>query len=190
MLWVGKSSLHVNCCHMNAVWIPPSKTAKSPIKLYNAIDTMLPMFMPERVYIPDGEDGLGFLEVSDNMKNESAARVDFANYAAQAWNQVHLSDDWNPFFEASCEVLIKEQTDYTEEEEIQRQHATICEWLYAAKPAIVEMLQAAQKKQQELSEARKAQPALQAQPKSKRAMKRQMQAKRRHNGAEHHAGAA
>jgi hypothetical protein len=190
MFWVGKDKLHVNCCHMNAVWIPPSKTATSPIKLYNAIDTMLPMFMPERVYIPDGEDGLGFLEVSDNMKNESAARVDFANYAAQAWNQVHLSDDWNPFFEASCEVLIKEQTDYTEEEEIQRQHATICEWLYAAKPAIVEMLQAAQKKQQELSEARKAQPALQAQPKSKRAMKRQMQAKRRHNGAEHHAGAA
>jgi hypothetical protein len=189
MFWVGKSSLHVNCCHMNAVWIPPSKTATSPIKLYNAIDTMLPMFMPERVYIPDGQDGLGFLEVSDNMKNESAARVDFASYAAQAWNQVHLSDDWNPFFEASCEVLIKEQTEYTEEEEIKKQHSTICEWLYAAKPAIVEMLQAAQKKQQELSEARKAQPVPAAQPKSKRAMKRQMQAKRRHNGAEHHAGA-
>jgi hypothetical protein len=189
MFWVGKDKLHVNCCHMNAVWIPPSKTSKAPIKLYNAIDTMLPLFMPEKVYIPDAADGLGFLEVSDNLKNESAPRVDFATYAASAWNQVHLSDDWNPFFEASCEVLIKEQTEYTEEEEIKKQHATICEWLYAAKPAIVEMLQAAQKKQQELSEARKAQPAPAAQPKSKRALKRQMQAKRRHNGAEHHAGA-
>lgn len=189
MFWVGKDKLHVNCCHMNAVWIPPSKTSTCPIKLYNAIDTMLPMFMPERVYIPDEQDGLGFLEVSDDKKNESAPRVDFATYAAQAWNQVHLSDDWNPFFEASCEIPIKEQTDYTEEEEIKKQHATICDWLYAAKPAIVDMLKAAQKKQEELAEARKARPAPAEQPKSKRAMKRQMQARRRHNGAEHHAGA-
>jgi hypothetical protein len=189
MFWVGKDKLHVNCCHMNAVWIPPSKTAKSPIKLYNAIDTMLPMFMPERVYIPDDQDGLGFLEISDNLKNESHPRVDFATYAACAWNQVHLSDDWNPFFEASCEIPIKEQAEYTEEAEIQRQHATICAWLKDAKPAVVEMLKAAQKKQEELIEARKtavAQPA----PALNRAMRRQMQAKRRNNGAEHHAGAA
>jgi hypothetical protein len=188
MFWVGKDKLHVNCCHMNAVWIPPSKTAKSPIKLYNAIDTMLPMFMPERVYIPDDQDGLGFLEISDNLKNESHPRVDFATYAACAWNQVHLSDDWNPFFEASCEIPIKEQAEYTEEAEIQRQHATICAWLKDAKPAVVEMLKAAQKKQEEMIEARKtavAQPA----PALNRAMRRQMQAKRRHNGAEHHAGA-
>lgn len=182
MFWVGRDKLHVNCCHMNAVWIPPSKTAIAPIKLYNAIDTMLPMFMPEKVYIPDGLDGLGFLEVSDNLKNESAARVDFANYAAQAWNQVHLSDDWNPFFEASCEVLIKEQTEYTEESEIQKQHATICAWLKAAKPHVKEMLESAQKKQEERIAALKDALVQPAQPKSKRALKRQMQAKRRNNG--------
>jgi hypothetical protein len=181
MFWVGKDKLHVNCCHMNAVWIPPSKTSKAPIKLYNAIDTMLPLFMPEKVYIPDAADGLGFLEVSDNLKNESAPRVDFATYAASAWNQVHLSDDWNPFFEASCEVPIKEQAEYTEDAEIQKQHATVCAWLKEAKPHVVEMLQAAQKKQEELAAARKAAVAA-APPKSKRAMKRQMQAKRRHNG--------
>jgi hypothetical protein len=181
MFWVGKDKLHVNCCHMNAVWIPPSKTSKAPIKLYNAIDTMLPLFMPEKVYIPDAADGLGFLEVSDNLKNESAPRVDFATYAASAWNQVHLSDDWNPFFEASCEVPIKEQAEYTEDAEIQKQHATVCAWLKEAKPHVVEMLQAAQKKPEELAAARKAAVAA-APPKSKRAMKRQMQAKRRHNG--------
>jgi hypothetical protein len=188
MFWVGKDRLHVNCCHMNAVWIPPSKTATSPIKLYNAIDTMLPLFMPERVYIPDALDGLGFLEVSDNLKNESAPRVDFATYAASAWNQVHLSDDWNPFFEASCEVPIKEQADYTEDAEIQKQHATVVAWLKEAKPHVTEMLQAAQKKQEERIAALKAAVA-NAPPKSKRALKRQMQAKKRHNGAEHHAGA-
>lgn len=181
MLWVGKDKLHVNCCHMNAVWIPPSKTAVTPVKLYNAIDTMLPMFMPERVYIPDDQDGLGFLEVSDNMKNESAPRVDFATYAATAWNQCHLSDDWNPFFEASCEVPIKEQTEYTEEDEIRRQHATIVAWLKEAKPLVKEMLEGAQKKQEELIAARK-QAAQAESPKSKRALKRQMRAKRRHNG--------
>jgi hypothetical protein len=190
MFWVGKDRLVVNCCHMNAVWIPPTKTAIAPIKLYNAIDTMLPMFMPEKVYIPDGEDGLGFLELSDNLKNESAPRVDFTTYAASALNQVHLSHDWDPFFEASCEVLIKEQTEYTEEEEIRKQHATICAWLQESWPHVTEMLKNAQKKQEELAEARKAQSAPGAQPKSKRALKRQMQAMRRHNGhAEQHAGA-
>jgi hypothetical protein len=181
MFWVGKDKLVVNCCHMNAVWIPPSKTSKAPIKLYNAIDTMLPLFMPEKVYIPDAADGLGFLEVSDNLKNESAPRVDFATYAASAWNQVHLSDDWNPFFEASCEVPIKEQAEYTEDAEIQKQHATVVAWLKEAKPHVTEMLQAAQKKQEERIAALKAGLA-NAPPKSKRAMKRQMQAKRRHSG--------
>ena len=186
MFWVGKDKLHVNCCHMNAVWIPPSKTSVAPIKLYNAIDTMLPMFMPEKVYIPDALDGLGFLEVSDNLKNASAARVDFATYAAGAWNQVHLSDDWNPFFEAACEVPIKEQTDYTDDEEIQKQQATVYHWLKASKPAVVEMLQAAQKKQEALAEERKRAAVQPAPPPINRAMRRQMQARR---DAEHHAGA-
>ncbi len=186
MFWVGKDKLHVNCCHMNAVWIPPTATATAPLKLYNALDTMLPMFMPEKVYIPDAEDGLGFLEVSDNYKTESAGRVDFATYAAAAWNQVHLSDDWNPFFEAACEVPIKEQTDYIEEDEIKKQHATVVAWLKAAKPLVEETLRAAQKKQDERVAALTAELA---KPKSNRAMKRQMQAKRRHNGGEHHAGA-
>jgi hypothetical protein len=188
MFWVGKERLHINCCHMNAVWIPPSKTSVAPIKLYNAIDTMLPLFMPKQVYIPDALDGLGFLEVSDNLKNESAPRVDFATYAATAWNQCHLSDDWNPFFEASCEVPIKEQTEYTEDAEIQKQQATVVAWLKAAKPLVKETLEAAQKKQEERIAALKA-GLTNGAPKSKRALKRQMQAKKRHNGAEHHAGA-
>lgn len=160
LFWVGKDKLHVNCCHMNAVWIPPEKTAKAPIKLYNALDTMLPAFMPETVYIPDDQDGLTFLEVSDEKKNESAARVDFATYAAQAWNTVHLSDDWTPFFEAACEIPIKEQAEYTEEAEIKKQHATVCVLLKEAKPAVTEMLQAAQRKQDERIAALKAEAAM------------------------------
>ncbi len=189
MFWVGKDKLHVNCCHMNAVWIPPEKTAMAPIKLYNALDTMLPVFMPERVYIPDDQDGLGFLEVSDNLKSESAARVDFAAYAAAAWNQVHLSDDWTPFFEASCEIPIKEQTDYTEEDEIKKQQATVFEWLKASKESVTEMLTEAQRKQDERLKKIKWELAKPPPPKSKRAMKRQMQAQRRHNGGEHNAAA-
>ena len=193
LLWKGRDKLYCSSCHMNAVWIPPESCAVAPMSnpfSFNAIDTMLPYYMPRQVYVPDAEDGLGFLEVSDNLKGWSDQRLNFAEYAAQAWNTVHLSDDWNAFTETMCEIPIKEQAEYMEDAAIVEQHATLCALLKEAKPQVEKMLRGAQEKQNERIAKHRAEIALEAQkPKSKRALKRQMQAARRHNGHAHHAGA-
>jgi hypothetical protein len=193
LLWRGRNKLYCSTPHMNAVWIPPESTAGAPIMnpmSFNALDTMLPYFMPKSIYVPDDQDGLGFLEVSDDNKGYSEQRLDFAQYAMQAWNTVHLKDDWNAFTETLCEIPISEQADgYMEEGAIVQQHATLCALLKEAKPRVKEILEDAQRKQDERIAQVRAGEALGKPAKSKRALKRQMQAKRRHNGAEHHAGA-
>ncbi|HEX7971885.1 MAG TPA: hypothetical protein VF501_06665 [Thiobacillus sp.] len=173
LMWTGKDKLYAFCCHMNAVYLPPEATARSPIHLFNAMDTMLPYYMPKDVYVPDADDGLTFIEVSDEKKSANDVRVSFPDWAAQCWNTVHGSDAWMPFFETVCEIPVHEQAEYMEEEAIRSQHATLVEGLKASKEPIMEALTAMHKAMEEKK-------AAAAKPKSARAMKRQM---RRSNGA-------
>ncbi len=142
LMWVGKDKLYAFCCHMNAVYLTPEQTASAPIHLFNAMDTMLPYYMGKdaTVYVPDADDGMAFIEVSDDKKAATSHRVGFVEWAATCWNTVHGSDMWMPFFETVCEVPIKEQAEYMEEDAIRSQHATMVEALKQAKEPVMKAL--------------------------------------------------
>lgn len=168
LMWTGKDKLYAFCCHMNAVYLPPEATAIAPIHLFNALDTMLPYYMPENVHVPDAEDGLTFIEVSDDKKNANEQRVAFPDWAATCWNTVHGSESWMPFFETVCEIPIKDQTEYMEEDAIRSQHGTLLAGLKAVKEPVMQALAAA-------NEAMLAKKKADNAPRSNRAKRRQTQ---------------
>ncbi len=190
LMWVGKDKLYTFSCHMNAVYLTPEQTSTAPIHLFNAMDTMLPYYMGNgaTVYVPDAHDGMTFIEVSDDNKAATSHRVGFVEWAATCWNTVHGSDMWMPFFETVCEIPIKEQTEYMEEDAIRSQHATMVEALKKAKEPVMKAL----KDGHEAMMAEKAAKDAAAAPKSNRAKKRHQMKKRNglHGGINYHLGDA
>ena len=149
--WQGKDRLYLFCCHMNAVYLSANVCKQAPIRLHNALDTELPAFMPKEVLVPEVEDGMAFLELSDDTKTHGVDRVSFPEFAYQCWNTVHFREDWMAFYETPVTVPIRPQETYLEEDEIMRRQRSIVAALMAAKPGIQALVQ----KQREELKARK-----------------------------------
>lgn len=136
--WVGEDRLYLFCCHMNAAYLSARVCARAPIRLYNALDTELPAFMPETVCVPELEDGMTFIELSDDRKLSGDKRVPFAEFAFQCWKTVHFQDDWMSFYRTAVQVPIKPQEKFLPREVIQKRQDLIVDGLVRIKPAIVE----------------------------------------------------
>lgn len=141
--WVGKDKLHLFCCHMNAAFLSANVCKRAPVRLYNALDTELPAFMPEKVTVPGADDGMTFIELSDDTKIHATHRVDFKGWAIRCWTTVHFRLDYVPFFQAVNEVPIKEQAEFMEAAEIEKQHTDLVQGLLAARDGILSALQKA-----------------------------------------------
>lgn len=136
VFWQGHDKLYLYCCHMNAAYLSPRMCKEAPIRLHNALDTELPYFMPNKVGLVTAEDGMTFIEVSDEKKLNHTSRVNFGQFAAQAWATVHFKDDYKPFFAQPNTVPIKPRTDGMDEEKILAQHAAIVKALDDCKPRV------------------------------------------------------
>lgn len=142
LMWRGKERLYAFCCHMNLVYLPPERAAIAPIHLYNAIDTMIPHYVGPEVYVPDDQDGMTVIEVSDEKKGASDRRVTFGEWAVQCWDTVHGQDVWMPFFECVCEIPIHEHPGWQDDDLIRKQHANLVEALKRVKEPALEALKA------------------------------------------------
>ncbi len=141
LFWVGRDKLHLFCCHMNAAWLSPAVCQRAPVRLHNALDTELPAFMPENVCIPGADDGMTFVELSDDTKLHSVDRVNFPDFALRCWATVHFGLNHMPFFEAVCEVPIKEQAAFADEEAIAKTHSTLIAGLLTARKPIMDAVE-------------------------------------------------
>lgn len=147
--WVARDRLMLFCCHMNAAYLSAQACAQAPIRLHNALDTELPAFMPQVVCVPEVEDGMTFIELSDDRKLCGDKRVPFAEFAYQCWNTVHYKSDWMSFYRTPIHVPIKEQAaDFLPMEEIQRRQNLLVDGLMKVKDLVTEF---AKKQREELA---------------------------------------
>jgi hypothetical protein len=140
MFWQARDKLMIYCCHMNPAWLSAELCARVPVPhaagiVASTLDTRLPFIVTNgsRLYIPGPDDGMVFIELSDDTKPAVPDFVDAMGFAMAAWGQVWFFDDFMPYFEQVCEVPIRRQKKFIEEAEIIRRHAAIIELLKAKK---------------------------------------------------------
>jgi len=133
LAWQGRDALHLYSCHMNAVHLSPAKCAAAGTRLPATLDAELPSFMGQEFYVPTPEDGLTFIEVSDDTKEAEEGDVPFTEFARRWWLHVRFSDDWMKYSNTVCKVPIHEQDNFISDEEIEAQHEALVSRLEAAK---------------------------------------------------------
>lgn len=123
--WQGRDKLHLYCCHMNAAYLSAAMCDKAPSRIPATIDAELPAFMPKDFYVPTAEDGMTFIEVSDETKADNPKRVNAKKFAQFCWMKVRYGKQWMPYVERVCEVPIHPQATYMEADEIEAEHARL-----------------------------------------------------------------
>lgn len=135
-IWQGYDRLHVYSCHMNAAWMSPRLCFNAPVKLFNAIDCALPYFMPLSFYVPTVEDGVMFIELSDDSKPGYDKRVSPELHAAICWSHTAFRDDFLPFFARGSEIQIGQQPSWLTGAHIARRQAEIHEGMVGFKETV------------------------------------------------------
>ncbi len=107
--WVGKDKLHLYCCHMNMAYLSAKYVAVAPTRIPATVDAELPSFMPKDFYVPTAEDGMTFIEISDETKADNPRRVGMVDFAKHCWLKTRFSLDWMPYVMKVCEVPIHNQ---------------------------------------------------------------------------------
>lgn len=112
LLWRGQKKIYLNCCHMNAVWLSPDLCDQAPSRIPATIDAELPSFIPgANFYVPSVDDGLSFIEASDDTKGSNGGLAPLEIWTRHCWEKVRFGKKWMPWFERTCEVAIPEQQD-------------------------------------------------------------------------------
>ena len=127
--WIGKDKLYLSCCHMNAAYISAKVCGTASPRIPATIDAELPYFMPRKFYVPTAEDGMTFIEISDETKADNPKRVKFKEFAQHCWLKVRYSRDWMPYVEHLCEVPIRQQNEFYELDRIRAEHKTLMQSL-------------------------------------------------------------
>jgi hypothetical protein len=148
MLWQGRDSLSIYCCHANPAWLSHEVCRNAPATetrhALATLDTKLPMLLKgARVRMSGPKDGLGYIEVSDAEKPARPAYVDEDEFAAICWRNVGFKERHMPFFRQVCELPIKPKRKFVSAEKIKAQHAQVIDLLYAKRKDVgLAMLQA------------------------------------------------
>lgn len=133
LAWQGRDKLVLHCCHMNAAWMRFDHDKPPRTRIPATLDAELPAFMQPDFYVPTIDDGMTFIEVSDDDKLAEEELVDLPTFVRRCWSHVRFQRDWMPWFVRPCEVPIHPQNTYLEDEDIQRQFAQILHYLDAGK---------------------------------------------------------
>lgn len=130
-LWQGRDFLRIYCCHANLAYLSPKLCAAAPVMRFSPIDTRLPYLVPGEFYSPKQDDGLTFIELSDDAKPYVRGNVDFEQFALNCWARMGAKSDYMRFAAAASEVPIAEQPLWLESEEIDARQRRIEAGLWA-----------------------------------------------------------
>lgn len=96
-MWPHDGALYIYSPHQNVAYLSPEVCRKAPILLHNALDTMLPDYMSDGFYTPSIEDGMVFVELSDDSKVGGKDRVALQWWIYRVWSVVHFREAYLPF---------------------------------------------------------------------------------------------
>lgn len=130
VFWQGKDHLSIACCHMNPAYLSARlcETAPAPRRqrdIIATIDTKLPSLIRGSAYVTGVDDGMGFLELSDEKKGARPGYVPLGEFVATSLRQVGFSPRYMPFFRQICEVPIHPQETYAPADLIKAQHQVL-----------------------------------------------------------------
>lgn len=123
--WVGKDRLHIHCCHMNVTYLSPRLVFQAPVRLHNALDTELPAYMPDEVYMPMLEDKMVFTELSDDTKGGDRPDIPLPEWACRVWATVHFRKPYMRFMGMKNVLPIPKQYDYAQDSDIDAAQAAL-----------------------------------------------------------------
>jgi hypothetical protein len=132
--WQGRDKLHLYSCHMNPAWLSPKLCALAQTRIPATVDSELPAFIPGDFYVPKVEDGLTFIEVSDDSKWSLPKAESFEHFSDQAWSTIKFDHAYLPYYQRVCEFPIHPQETWMEEAEIKAAHADLVKRLIADCP--------------------------------------------------------
>lgn len=138
MFWQARDKLMIYCCHMNPAWLSARLCSMVPIPanpgaMASTLDTRLPFICLGGIYIPGVDDGMTFIELSDDSKAANPSYVEGFKFVQTAWKQVFFVNDYLPYFNEVCEVPIHPQNEFIDEAEVLAQHELVMEMLIGRK---------------------------------------------------------
>lgn len=128
--WQGRDKLNISCCHMNMAYLSPNLVQQATPRIPATIDAELPHFIKKTPFhVPTAEDGMTFIEVSDETKADNPRRVNSIDFAKHCWLKTRFSMDWWPYVERMCEIPIKPQAKFAHEAKIRKEHKLLMKML-------------------------------------------------------------
>lgn len=142
MIWQGRDKIYLSSCHMNPAFVSSRLCAKAKKFMPPAtIDASLPaLFAGTSPYIAKASDGMTFIELSAKRPRPED-RVPFPAFARVAWGQARFSDKYLWYARHLCEIPIKPQAGFLNEEQVNQQHAAVIKALEKSKePAALDFV--------------------------------------------------
>lgn len=137
MVWRGEDALHVIGPHLNAAWLSPALVRAAPVLVPSAVDSELPMLMPNGWHMPGRDDGLMCVELSDANK-APPVRCGFEDFLHCWWRQMNFQDGYLEFASRRTLVPVSRQVDGLPVSQIGEMHASIIAALKDFKPKAME----------------------------------------------------
>lgn len=134
LLWRMPDRLRMFCCHMNMAYLSAAYCDVAPSRIPATIDSEMPSFMPRDFYVPTMEDGMTFIEISDDSKQDRPNLVDLDGWAHHCWIKVRHKYDWMPYFHRACDVPTKPYDVNITGDQIATHHRMLVREMYARQP--------------------------------------------------------
>jgi hypothetical protein len=129
--WQGREELHLYSCHMNPAWLSPRLCALAPTRIPATVDSELPAFIPGDFYVPTVEDGLTFIEISDDAKWDLPKHPTFEDFSLQCWSTIKFDDAYMPYFKRVSKFPIHPQGKWMTDEAIGIAHGELVANIWA-----------------------------------------------------------
>ena len=108
VMWQGKDSVQLSCPHLNPIWLSPAICAAARLLPPSTIDAELPQLIKDaEFYMAQPEDGLSFVELSNEKKGAPLRDVPFSEFARAWWTQVNFRSPYLRFANVLSHVPIR-----------------------------------------------------------------------------------
>ena len=108
VMWQGTDSVQLSCPHLNPIWLSPAICAAARLLPPSTIDAELPQLIKDaEFYMAQPEDGLSFVELSNEKKGAPLRDVPFNEFARAWWTQVNFRSPYLRFANVLSYVPIR-----------------------------------------------------------------------------------
>lgn len=140
VMWQGTDSIQLSCPHLNPIWLSPAICAAARLLPPSTIDAELPQLIGDAdTYMATPEDGLSFIELSDDTKGAPRRDMPFAEFARAWWTQVNFRNQYLPLASKLTHIPIRTgPKNGLSDGQITDQHGATLEKLVEIKPQIMQ----------------------------------------------------